>query len=54
MKEKIAYFKHLDGCRVVSKRFTEPFLDTDNELTAHTVLGVNGNYAQQENLKISG
>lgn len=35
------------------KSYTEPFLDTDNELIAHIVLGVNSYYAQQEALRIS-
>jgi len=38
---------------VAFKSYTEPFLDTDNELIAHIVLGVTSYYAQQEALRIS-
>ena len=35
------------------KSYTEPFLDTDNELIAHIVPGVSSYYDQQEALRIS-
>ena len=43
----------LQDCGVAFKSYTEPFLDTDNELIAHIVLGVTSYYAQQEALRIS-
>ena len=48
-----AYLQRLDDCGVAFKSYTEPFLDTDNELIAHIVLGVSSYYAQQEALRIS-
>lgn len=53
IRKTIAYLKRLDGCGVSFKSYTEPFLDTDNELIAHIVLGVSSYYAQQEALRIS-
>lgn len=38
---------------MASKSYTEPLLDTNNELIAHIVLGVSSYYAQQEALRIS-
>ncbi len=54
IRKTIAYLQRLDDCGVAFKSYTEPFLDTDNELTAHIVLGVSSYYAQQEALRISG
>lgn len=53
IRKTIAYLQRLDECGVSFKSFTEPFLDTDNELIAHIVLGVSSYYAQQEALRIS-
>ncbi len=53
IRKTIAYLQRLDECGVSFKSFTEPFLDTDNELIAHIVLGVTSYYAQQEALRIS-
>ncbi len=53
IRKTIAYLERLDACRVAFKSYTEPFLDTDNELIAHIVLGVTSYYAQQEALRIS-
>jgi DNA invertase Pin-like site-specific DNA recombinase len=53
IRKTIAYLQHLDDCGVAFKSYTEPFLDTDNELIAHIVLGVTSYYAQQEALRIS-
>lgn len=53
IRKTIAYLQQLDECGVAFKSFTEPFLDTDNELIAHIVLGVSSYYAQQEALRIS-
>jgi len=49
----IAYLECLNHCGVAFKSYTEPFLDTDNELIAHIVLGVTNYYAQQEAVRIS-
>ena len=53
IRKTIAYLQRLDDCGVAFKSYTEPFLDTDNELIAHIVLGVSSYYAQQEALRIS-
>ncbi|QIN84652.1 resolvase [Rubrobacter tropicus] len=53
IRKTIAYLERLDACGVAFKSYTEPFLDTDNELIAHIVLGVTSYYAQQEALRIS-
>ena len=53
IRKTIAYLERLDACGVAFKSYTEPFLDTDNELIAHIVLGVTSYYAQQEVLRIS-
>ena len=53
IRKTIAYLERLDSCGVSFKSYTEPFLDTDNELIAHIVLGVTSYYAQQEALRIS-
>ena len=53
IRKTISYLQRLDDCGVAFKSYTEPFLDTDNELIAHIVLGVSSYYAQQEALKIS-
>lgn len=53
IRKTIAYLQRLDECGVAFKSYTEPFLDTDNELIAHIVLGVTSYYAQQEAIRIS-
>ena len=53
IRKTIAYLERLDHCGVALKSYTEPFLDTDNELIAHIALGVTSYYAQQEAIKIS-
>lgn len=53
IRKTIAYLQRLDDCGVAFKSFTEPFLDTDNELIAHIVLGVSSYYAQEEALRVS-
>jgi DNA invertase Pin-like site-specific DNA recombinase len=53
IRKTIAYLQCLDDCGVSFKSYTEPFLDTDNELIAHIVLGVTSYYAQQEAMRIS-
>jgi DNA invertase Pin-like site-specific DNA recombinase len=52
IRKTIAYLQRLDDCGV-SKSHIEPFLDTDNELIAHIVLGVTSYYAQQGAMRIS-
>ena len=49
----LGYLQRQYECGVSFKSHTEPFLDTDNELIAHIVLGVTSYYAQQEALRIS-
>jgi len=53
IRKTIAYLERLDACGVAFKSYTEPFLDTDNELITHIVLGVTSYYAQQKALRIS-
>ncbi len=53
IRKTIAYLQRLDDCGVAFKSYTEPYLDTDNELIAPIVLGVTSYYAQQEALRIS-
>lgn len=53
ISKTIPYLQRLDDCGVAFKSYTEPFLDTDNELIAHIVLGVTSYYAQREALRIS-
>ena len=53
IRKTIAYLQRLDECGVSFKSHTDPFLDTDNELIAHIVLGVTSYYAQQEAIRIS-
>lgn len=53
IRKTIVYLQRLDDCGVAFKSYTEPFLDTDNELIAHIVLGVSSYYAQQEPIRIS-
>ncbi len=53
IRKTIAYLQRLDDRGIAFKSYTEPFLDTDNELIAHIVLGVSSYYSQQEALRIS-
>lgn len=53
IRKTIAYLQQLDQLGVKFKSFTEPLLDTENELVAHIVLGVLAYLAQQEAVKIS-
>jgi DNA invertase Pin-like site-specific DNA recombinase len=53
IRKTLAYLERLDHCGVAFKSYKEPFLDTDNELIVHIVLGVTSYYAQQEALRIS-
>ncbi|MEP0873497.1 recombinase family protein [Trichocoleus desertorum AS-A10] len=53
IRKTIAYLQQLSnlGCRF--KSYTEPLLDTENELVAHIVVGVLVYLAQQEAVRIS-
>ncbi len=53
IRKTLAYLERLDQCGVAFKSYTEPFLDTDNELLAHIVLAVTSYYAQLEAVRIS-
>lgn len=53
IRKTLAYLTRLDQCGVAFKSYTEPFLDTDNELLAHIVLAVTSYYAQLEAVRIS-
>jgi DNA invertase Pin-like site-specific DNA recombinase len=53
IRKTIAYLQFLDDRGVSFKSYTEPFLDTDNELITHIVLGVTSYYTQQEAIRIS-
>jgi len=53
IRKTIAYLQRLDDSGVAFKSYTEPFLDTDNEMIAHIVLRVTSYYVQQEALRIS-
>ncbi|GAA6614923.1 recombinase family protein [Scytonema sp. NUACC26] len=53
IRKTINYLQRLDTYGIRFKSYTEPLLDTDNELVAHIVLGVLSYLAQQEALKIS-
>ena len=49
----IHYLQLLDGYGVTFKSFTEPYLDSGNELVKHILLGVMAYLAKQEAVKIS-
>ncbi|MEM9805794.1 MAG: recombinase family protein [Cyanobacteria bacterium P01_D01_bin.56] len=53
IRKTIHYLQQLDGFGVRFKSFTEPYLDTGNELVATIVLAVLSYIAQQEAVKIS-
>jgi DNA invertase Pin-like site-specific DNA recombinase len=53
IRKTIYYLQQLDSYRVRFKSYTEPLLDTDNELVAHIVIGVLSYFAQQEAVRIS-
>jgi len=52
IRKTLAYLQRLDVCGVRFRSYTEPYLNTDNELIAHIVLGVTAHYAQAEALRI--
>lgn len=53
IRKTIAYLQQLDSFGVRFKSYTEPLLDTDNELVSHIVIGVLSYFAQQEAVRIS-
>ncbi len=53
IRKTIGYLQRLDHLGVRFKSHTEPYLNTDNELIAHIVLGVTSYYAQLEAVRIS-
>jgi DNA invertase Pin-like site-specific DNA recombinase len=53
IRRTIGYLQCLDHLWVRFKSHTEPYLNTDNELIAHIVLGVTSYYAQLEAQRIS-
>ena len=53
IRKTIGYLQRLDHLGVRFRSHTEPYLNTDNELIAHIVLGVTSYYAQLEAQRIS-
>ncbi|MBM0745737.1 recombinase family protein (plasmid) [Phormidium sp. CLA17] len=53
IRKTIVYLQQLDSFGVRFKSYTEPLLDTDNELVSHIVIGVLSYFAQQEAVRIS-
>lgn len=53
IRKTLNYLQQLDGYGVKFKSYTEPLLDTDNELIAHIIIAVISYFAQQEAVKIS-
>jgi DNA invertase Pin-like site-specific DNA recombinase len=52
IRKTLAYLQRLDVCGARFRSYTEPYLNTDNELMAHIVLGVTAHYAQAEAVRI--
>ncbi|MEP0873736.1 recombinase family protein [Trichocoleus desertorum AS-A10] len=53
IRKTIAYLQQLSNLDCRFKSYTEPLLDTENELVAHIVAGVLAYLAQQEAIRIS-
>ena len=53
IRKTIHYLQQLDGFGVRFKSYTEAYLDTDNELVSHILLGVLSYFAELEAKKIS-
>ena len=53
IRKTLNYLQQLDGYGVKFKSYTEPLLDTENELIAHIIIAVISYFAQQEAVKIS-
>jgi len=54
VRKILAHLQQFDVCRVRFRSYTEPYLNTDNELIAHIVLGVTAHYAQAAAVRIGG
>ncbi len=53
IQKTIFYLQQLDGLGVNFKSYTEQYLDTDNELIRHVVLGMLAYFAKLQREKIS-
>ena len=53
IRKTVAYLQQLDACGVRFKSYEEPFLDTDNELISHIVVGLLAYVAQYQGQQIS-
>ena len=53
IRKTIHYLQQLDGYGVRFRSYTEPYLDTANELVSHILLGVLSYFAELEAKKIS-
>ncbi len=53
IRKTILYLQQLDALGVRFKSYTEAYLDTDNEVVAHILLGVLSYFAELEAKKIS-
>lgn len=53
IRKTVHYLELLAGWNIKFKSHTETYLDTDNELVAHILLGVLSYFAEQEAVKIS-
>lgn len=53
IRKTISYLQRLEQLGVSFRSHTEPYLDTENELIAHIVLGVTSYYAELEAKRIS-
>lgn len=53
IRKTIHYLQQLDGYGVRFKSYTESYLDTDNELVSHILLGVLSYFAELEAKRIS-
>ena len=53
IKQTVQYLELLSGWGIKYKSHTETYLDTENELVAHILLGVVSYFAEQEAVKIS-
>ena len=53
IRKTVAYLQRLDACGVRFKSYEEPFLDTDNELISHIVVGLLAYVAHYQGQQIS-
>lgn len=52
-RKTIAYLQHLDAHGVQFRAYSEPYLNTENELVGHILHAVMGYFAEYEEKKIS-